>query len=135
MRSSSSATKSVNNVLLGILARQGKLKMEHQAPVAAWQTPGDPRRAITPDQMLRLQSGLDLGDSLTASFSTAWDTSARPQRHPGDRLKSLSAASYSLTLALRTTAARAAAAGPATAASDRARTRAMVGSLSFSTQG
>jgi CubicO group peptidase (beta-lactamase class C family) len=72
-----SATKSVNNALLGILVGQGKLKMEDPAPVAAWQTPGDPRRAITLDQLLRMQSGLDLGDSLTASFSTAWDTSAR----------------------------------------------------------
>jgi len=72
-----SATKSVNNALLGILVRQGKLKMDDPAPVAAWQAPGDPRRAITPDQLLRMQSGLDLGDSLTASLSTAWDTSAR----------------------------------------------------------
>ncbi len=72
-----SATKSVNNALLGILVRQGKLKMENPAPVAAWQTPGDPRRAITQDHLLRMQSGLDLGNSLTASISTAWDTSAR----------------------------------------------------------
>jgi CubicO group peptidase (beta-lactamase class C family) len=72
-----SATKSVNNALLGILVRQGKLKMQDPAPVAAWQTPGDPRRAVTLDHLLRMQSGLDLGDSLSASFSTAWDTSAR----------------------------------------------------------
>jgi CubicO group peptidase (beta-lactamase class C family) len=72
-----SATKSVNNALLGILVGQGKLKMEDPAPVAAWQTPGDPRRAITLDHLLRMQSGLDLGDSLTAGFSSAWDTSAR----------------------------------------------------------
>jgi CubicO group peptidase (beta-lactamase class C family) len=72
-----SATKSVNNALLGILVRQGKLRMEDEAPVAAWQAPGDPRRAITLDHLLRMESGLDLGDSLTASFSTAWDTSAR----------------------------------------------------------
>lgn len=65
-----------------------------KAPVAAWQAPGDPRRAITLDRLLRMQSGLELGDSLTASFSTAWDTSARMvfnepevelrQRQPGD---------------------------------------------------
>lgn len=72
-----SATKSVNNALLGILVRQGKLRMEDQAPVAAWRDPGDPRRTITLDQLLRMQSGLDLGDSLSASFSTAWDPSAR----------------------------------------------------------
>ena len=72
-----SATKSVNNALLGILVREGKLKMEEPAPVAAWQTSGDPRRAITLDHLLRMESGLALGDSLTASLSTAWDTSAR----------------------------------------------------------
>jgi CubicO group peptidase (beta-lactamase class C family) len=72
-----SATKSVNNALLGILVAQGKLRMEDPAPVAAWQAARDPRRAITPDDLLRMQSGLDLGDSLTASLSTAWDTSAR----------------------------------------------------------
>lgn len=72
-----SATKSVNNALLGILVRQGKLRMEDPAPVAAWQAPGDPRRAITLDHLLRMQSGLELGDSLTASLSTAWDPSAR----------------------------------------------------------
>ena len=72
-----SATKSVNNALLGILVREGKLKMDDPTPVAAWQTAGDPRGAITLDHLLRMQSGLDLGDSLTASFSTAWDTSAR----------------------------------------------------------
>ncbi len=72
-----SATKSVNNALLGILVRQGKLRMEDPAAIAAWQKPDDPRRAITPDQMLRMQSGLDLGDSLSASLSTAWDSSAR----------------------------------------------------------
>jgi len=72
-----SATKSVNNALLGILVRQGKLKMEDPAPVAAWQAPGDPRRAITPDDLLRMRSGLDLGNSLSASLLTAWDSSAR----------------------------------------------------------
>ena len=72
-----SATKSINNALLGILVRQGKLRMEETAPVPAWQAAGDRRRTITLDQMLRMQSGLALGDSLTARLSTAWDTSAR----------------------------------------------------------
>jgi CubicO group peptidase (beta-lactamase class C family) len=72
-----SATKSVNNALLGVLVRQGKLNMQEPAPVPVWQGSADRRRAITPDQMLRMESGLDLGDSLTATWSTAWDTSAR----------------------------------------------------------
>ena len=72
-----SATKSVNNALLGILVRQGKLRMEHPAPVAAWKRPDDPRAELTPDQMLRMQSGLELGESLTASLSSAWDVSNR----------------------------------------------------------
>jgi len=80
-----SATKSVNNALLGILVRQGKLKMDAPAPVAAWQGPGDPRRAITPDQMLRMESGLDLGNSLTASLSSAWDTASRTDFNEPDR--------------------------------------------------
>jgi CubicO group peptidase (beta-lactamase class C family) len=72
-----SATKSVNNALLGILVRQGRLRMDDPAPVAAWKASTDPRHAITPDHLLRMQSGLRLGDSLTAGFSSAWDTSAR----------------------------------------------------------
>jgi CubicO group peptidase (beta-lactamase class C family) len=67
----------VNNALLGILVRQGTLKIEEPAPVAAWQAPGDPRRAITPDDLLRMRSGLDLGNSLSASLATTWDSSAR----------------------------------------------------------
>ena len=72
-----SATKSVNNTLLAILVRQGKLAMHEPAPVAAWASPGDPRHAITPDHLLRMQSGLALGDSLSARLSTGWDPSAR----------------------------------------------------------
>jgi hypothetical protein len=53
-----SATKSVTNALVGILVRQGKLNVEAPAPIAAWQTPGDPRQRITPDELLRMQSGV-----------------------------------------------------------------------------
>lgn len=59
-----SATKSMTNALLGILVRQGRLDMNAPAPVAAWAGPGDPRHAITPDQLLRMTSGLDAGQSL-----------------------------------------------------------------------
>jgi len=55
-----SATKSITNALLGILVRQGKLDMNQPAAFAAWADPVDSRHAITPDQLLRQTSGLDM---------------------------------------------------------------------------
>lgn len=72
-----SATKSVTNALLGILVRQGRLDMSAPAPIAAWADPKDPRHAITPDNLLRMNSGLDIGQSLTASARDAFDPSAQ----------------------------------------------------------
>jgi len=70
-----SATKSATNALLGILVRQGRLDMHAPAPIAAWADPADPRHAITPDQMLRMNSGLDAGQSL--HDVSAFDPAAR----------------------------------------------------------
>jgi len=70
-----SATKSVTNALLGILVRQHKLDMNAPAPIAAWADPSDPRHAITPDQLLRMTSGLDAGQSL--HDVSAFDPAAR----------------------------------------------------------
>lgn len=72
-----SATKSVTNALLGILVGQGRLDMQAPAPIAAWARPEDPRRAITPDNLLRMNSGLDVGQSLTSSAHDAFDPSAQ----------------------------------------------------------
>ncbi len=66
-----SSTKSVISALTGILVKQGKLKLDQPAPVAAWQAPNDPRRAITVDQLLRHTAGLALGSSLQASLGAA----------------------------------------------------------------
>jgi CubicO group peptidase (beta-lactamase class C family) len=55
-----SMSKSVTNALVGILVRQGRLALEQPAPIAAWNAPDDPRRAITIEQLLRQTSGLDL---------------------------------------------------------------------------
>lgn len=68
-----SATKSVTNALIGILVRQGKVSLSGPAPIAAWNGPKDPRHAITVDNLLRMNSGLDIGQSLTASASDAFD--------------------------------------------------------------
>ncbi len=72
-----SATKSVTNALLGILVRQGRLDMTAPAPITAWADPKDPRHAVTPDNLLRMNSGLDIGQSLTSSARDAFDPSAQ----------------------------------------------------------
>ena len=54
-----SMSKSVTAALVGILVRDGVLDISQPAPVAAWQSPDDPRRAITTDMLLRMSSGLD----------------------------------------------------------------------------
>ncbi len=66
-----SATKSVMSALTGILVRQGKLALDRPVPVAAWQSPGDPRHAITVDHLLRHTAGLAIGSSLAASLGAA----------------------------------------------------------------
>ncbi len=55
-----SVSKSVVNALVGILVREGKLRVTDRAPVAAWNKVDDPRQAITLDQLLRMTSGLEL---------------------------------------------------------------------------
>lgn len=59
-----SATKSMTNALLGVLVRQGRLDMNAPTPIKEWADPQDPRHAITPDQLLRMTSGLDAGQTL-----------------------------------------------------------------------
>jgi len=68
-----SMTKSVISALTGVLVRQGKLKLDGPAPVAAWKDPSDPRHAITVDQLLRHTAGLALGSSLEASLGSAFE--------------------------------------------------------------
>ncbi|WP_028347812.1 serine hydrolase domain-containing protein [Bradyrhizobium murdochi] len=66
-----SATKSVMSALAGILVRKRALKLHEPVSIAAWQQPGDPRRAITLDHLLRHTAGLKLGSSLQASLASA----------------------------------------------------------------
>jgi len=68
-----SMTKSVTNALLGVLVRKGMLDMHKPAPIAEWSAPEDPRQPITPDQMLRMLSGIGCGQSLHTGLTTLFD--------------------------------------------------------------
>ncbi|MGY8633043.1 serine hydrolase [Bradyrhizobium sp. 14AA] len=91
-----SMTKSVISALTGVLVRQGKLKLDGPAPVAAWNNPDDPRHAITVDQLLRHTAGLALGSSLQASLGSAFE--------PVNRMKFVEAdmAAYAESIPLAT---------------------------------
>ena len=58
-----SLTKTAVNALVGVLVREGRLRVSDRAPVAAWNAPGDRRRDITIDQLLRMTSGLAAEES------------------------------------------------------------------------
>jgi CubicO group peptidase (beta-lactamase class C family) len=53
-----SMAKSVLATLVGIATADGRLALYQPAPVLEWAAPGDPRHAITLDQLLRMSSGL-----------------------------------------------------------------------------
>ena len=53
-----SVAKSLGGTLIGIAQQQGVLDPAQPAPIAQWQLPGDPRAAITTDNLLRMASGL-----------------------------------------------------------------------------
>lgn len=67
-----SMAKSVTHALVGILVRDGRLDLGSPAPVPEWPA-GDPRHAITLEQLLWMTSGLDNGDGKPdgASFFAA----------------------------------------------------------------
>jgi CubicO group peptidase (beta-lactamase class C family) len=58
-----SLSKSVTSALIGILVRQGKLRLDQPAPIAAWRSPADPHRTVTIDQLLRMDSGLPFDET------------------------------------------------------------------------
>jgi CubicO group peptidase (beta-lactamase class C family) len=66
-----SMSKSATNALAGILVKEGKLSLKGPAPVAEWQKPGDPRSAITLDELMRMSSGLKFGEDYVWPLSDA----------------------------------------------------------------
>lgn len=59
-----SMAKSVTQALVATLVRDGRLRVEAPAPVPAWQGAGDPRAALTLDELLRFSTGLANADGL-----------------------------------------------------------------------
>jgi CubicO group peptidase (beta-lactamase class C family) len=58
-----SMSKSVTNLLIGILVGDGKLSLQQAAPVPVWHlNTDDPRSAISIDHLLRMSSGLEFGE-------------------------------------------------------------------------
>ncbi|XVJ64344.1 MAG: serine hydrolase [Sphingopyxis sp.] len=53
-----SVAKSMAATLIGHTVLQGRIDVTVPAAIEAWQTPGDPRAAITTDQLMRMASGL-----------------------------------------------------------------------------
>lgn len=61
-----SMTKSITNALIGILVREGKLKVEDPAPVLEWEH--DERKKITLNNLLQASSGLDWSETYFNPF-------------------------------------------------------------------
>jgi CubicO group peptidase (beta-lactamase class C family) len=53
-----SVAKSLAGAVIGVAVREGVIDIAQPAPVPEWQRPGDPRAAITLEQLLRMSSGL-----------------------------------------------------------------------------
>ncbi|MFA5989253.1 MAG: serine hydrolase [Sphingomonas sp.] len=53
-----SVAKSITGTLVGMAVKRGVLNLNAPAPIGTWQIKGDPRRAITLDNLMRMASGL-----------------------------------------------------------------------------
>jgi CubicO group peptidase (beta-lactamase class C family) len=60
-----SVAKSFTNALLGILVREGRLRTSQAVGAPEWSAKGDPRGAITIENLLRMESGLDAAETGT----------------------------------------------------------------------
>jgi CubicO group peptidase (beta-lactamase class C family) len=85
-----SAAKSIAGTLIGVAAGQGKIDVDVPVAIEEWKAPGDPRAAITLDNLLRMASGLHsdtagnrtdaiyFGGTAVDEQATGWPLEAAP---------------------------------------------------------
>lgn len=85
-----SVAKSIAGTVIGAAVHKGMIDMGAPAPIPEWQAPGDPRAAITTDQLLRMASGLHsdapgnrtdavyFGGTTVTENATAWPLETAP---------------------------------------------------------
>lgn len=85
-----SVAKSIAGTMIGAAVHKGLIDPQAPAPVPEWQTPGDPRAAITLDQLLRMASGLHsdtagnrtdaiyFGGTAVTEEAVAWPLAVKP---------------------------------------------------------
>jgi len=106
-----SVAKSVINALLGILVRQGRIRVSDPVSPHEWSAAGDPRARITFEDLMRMRSGLDApetGSGFDAATRmlyahadmAAFAAGARLKRSPGSAWEYTSANTMLLSRAL-----------------------------------
>jgi CubicO group peptidase (beta-lactamase class C family) len=65
-----SKAKSMTHALVGLLVGDGRLDIQAAARVPEWQGAGDPRAAITLDQLLRMSSGLKFVEEYVPGYES-----------------------------------------------------------------
>ncbi len=111
-----SMAKSVTGALIGILVKEGKLSLENDGLFKEWQSAGDPRKAITLDNMLRMSSGLDFNENYSvdpkgdiammlyrSGDASGFALQKQPLRPPGTYFQYASATSNLLSRLIRET--------------------------------
>ncbi|MGD0475717.1 MAG: serine hydrolase, partial [Candidatus Velthaea sp.] len=66
-----SVAKSFTNALLGVLVRQGRLRVDQPVGAPEWAATGDVRRRITIEDLARMRSGLDVAEEESVSSPVA----------------------------------------------------------------
>jgi CubicO group peptidase (beta-lactamase class C family) len=85
-----SIAKSVTHALIGVLVQEDAFDIDQPAGIEEWESPGDPRSAITPRMLMQMTSGLQWDEpsdafdlvTNTASVNAAHEQADRPLAAP-----------------------------------------------------